>query len=78
MRRGRRFCPVHLPFERGIPSHGTLKDVVQVIDAELCNLCFAESVDPPRDDRPDANDGKTSRHCPDTARGCGSLHLVSA
>ncbi|WP_245500970.1 hypothetical protein [Lichenibacterium minor] len=51
---------------------------MQVIDAELFNLCSAESVDPPRDDRPDAIDGKTSRHCPDTARGCGSLHLVSA
>lgn len=69
-----------LPFERGIPSHDTLNDVMNGIDAELFKLCFAEWVDTLRDGQPDiiAIDGKTSRRCHDKAGGRGPLHLVSA
>ena len=69
-----------LPFERGIPSHDTLNDVMNGIDAELFKLCFAEWVGTLRDDQPDiiAVDGKTSRRCHDKARERGPLHLVSA
>ena len=69
-----------LPFERGIPSHDTLNDVMNGIDAELFKLCFAKWVETLRDGQPDiiAIDGKTSRRCHDRARGRGPLHLVSA
>ena len=69
-----------LPFERGIPSHDTLNDVMNGIDAELFKLCFAAWVDTLRDGQPDiiAVDGKTSRRCHDRARGREPLHLVSA
>ena len=69
-----------LPFERGIPSHDTLNDVMNGIDAELFKSCFAEWVETLRDGQPDiiAIDGKTSRRCHDRARGRGPLHLVSA
>ena len=69
-----------LPFERGIPSHDTLNDVMNGIDAELFKLCFAAWVDTLRDGQPDiiAVDGKTSRRCHDRAREREPLHLVSA
>ena len=69
-----------LPFERGIPSHDTLNDVMNGLDAELFKLCFAEWVETLRDGQPDiiAIDGKTSRRCHDRARGREPLHLVSA
>ena len=69
-----------LPFERGIPSHDTLNDVMNGIDPDLFKACFTEWVGTLRDGQPDiiAIDGKTSRRCHDRAKGREPLHLVSA
>jgi predicted transposase YbfD/YdcC len=69
-----------LPFERGIPAHDTLNDVINGLDAELFQSCFAAWVEGLRDDDPDiiAIDGKTSRRTHDRAKGRQPLHLVSA
>jgi predicted transposase YbfD/YdcC len=69
-----------LPFERGIPSHDTLNDVVNAIDPELFKACFLEWVDTLRDDKKEviAIDGKTSRRSHARAKGREPLHLVSA
>lgn len=69
-----------LPFDRGIPSHDTLNDVMNGIDPDLFKTCFAEWVNTLRDGQPDiiAIDGKTSRRCHDRAKGREPLHLVSA
>ena len=52
-----------LPFERGIPSHDTLNDVMNALPAALVRDCFASWVEGLRDAEPDivAIDGKTSR-----------------
>ena len=69
-----------LPFERGIPSHDTLNDVLNAVDPELFKTCFLRWVGTLRDDEAEviAIDGKTSRRT--HARGAGRepLHLVSA
>jgi len=69
-----------LPFERGIPSHDTLNDVVNALDPELFKTCFLQWVETLRDGQEEviAIDGKTSRRT--HARGAGRepLHLVSA
>lgn len=69
-----------LPFDRGIPSHDTLNDVMNGIDPDLFKTCFTEWVNTLRDGQPDiiAIDGKTSRRCHDRAKGREPLHLVSA
>lgn len=69
-----------LPFERGIPSHDTLNDVVNAIDPELFKACFLEWVDTLRDEEKEviAIDGKTSRRTHARAKGREPLHLVSA
>ncbi len=69
-----------LPFDRGIPSHDTLNDVMNGIDPDLFKACFTEWVGTLRDGQPDiiAIDGKTSRRCHDRAKGREPLHLVSA
>ena len=75
-----------LPFARGIPSHDTLNDIVNAIDAELFAACFTEWVaslcaDASQDGAgPEivAIDGKTSRRTHDRAAGRNPLHLVSA
>jgi predicted transposase YbfD/YdcC len=69
-----------LPYERGIPAHDTLNDVVNALDPELFKACFANWVDSLRDGDPDivAIDGKTSRRTHDRGRGREPLHLVSA
>ena len=67
-----------LPFERGIPSHDTLNDVMNALPAPLFAECFTAWVATLRDDTPDivAIDGKTSRRA---RRGDEpALHLVSA
>ncbi len=71
---------------RGIPSHDTLNDILNAIDAELFAACFTEWVanlcaDTPQDGAgPEivAIDGKTSRRTHDKATGRNPLHLVSA
>lgn len=69
-----------LPFERGIPSHDTLNDVINALDAELFKACFSAWVETLRSTEADiiAVDGKTSRRSHDRARDRGPLHMVSA
>jgi predicted transposase YbfD/YdcC len=69
-----------LSYERGIPSHDTLNDVMNGIDADLFKTCFSEWVEALRDGQPDiiAVDGKTSRRCHARDKGREPLHLVSA
>lgn len=69
-----------LPFERGIPAHDTLNDVINALDEDLFKLCFADWVATLRDDDPDiiAIDGKTSRRSHARSRGREPLHMVSA
>lgn len=69
-----------LPYERGIPAHDTLNDVVNALDAGLFKACFAAWVETLRDGDPDiiAIDGKTSRRCHARGKGREPLHLVSA
>src|SRR5262249_52978998 len=57
------FLQRFLPYERGIPAHDTLNDVINGLDAELFKTCFANWVEALREHAPDiiAIDGKTSR-----------------
>jgi hypothetical protein len=69
-----------LPYERGLPAHDTLNDVINGLDAELFKTCFANWVEALRERVPDiiAIDGKTSRRTHARRKGRGPLHLVSA
>ena len=69
-----------LPFERGLPSHDTLNDVINALDPEVFKACFTSWVDALRDSEPDviAIDGKTSRRSHARGRGREPLHMVSA
>jgi predicted transposase YbfD/YdcC len=69
-----------LPYERGLPAHDTLNDVINGLDAELFKTCFANWVEALRDHAPDiiAIDGKTSRRTHARRQGREPLHLVSA
>jgi predicted transposase YbfD/YdcC len=69
-----------LPFERGIPSHDTLTEVIAAVDPEQFKLCFAAWVEALRAKDPDiiALDGKTSRRSHDRRKGRSPLHTVSA
>jgi DDE_Tnp_1-associated len=69
-----------LPYERGIPAHDTLNDVINGLDAELFKTCFANWVEALREHAPDiiAIDGKTSRRTHARRKGREPLHLVSA
>lgn len=69
-----------LPYERGLPSHDTLNDVINGLDAELFKTCFANWVETLREREPDiiAIDGKTSRRSHARGKQREPLHLVSA
>lgn len=69
-----------LPYERGIPSHDTLGDVINALDPELFKQCFLGWVAGLRDGEPEviAIDGKTSRRSHARSQGREPLHLVSA
>lgn len=74
-----------LPYERGIPAHDTLNDVINALDPDLFKACFSAWVEGLRDQPPEAVcpevvciDGKTSRRSHDRSKGRGPLHLVSA
>jgi hypothetical protein len=69
-----------LPYERGLPAHDTLNDVINGLDADLFKTCFANWVEALRDCAPDviAIDGKTSRRSHARGKGREPLHLVSA
>ena len=67
-----------LPFERGLPAHDTINDLINALDAELFKTLFANWVEMLRQADPDiiAIDGKTLRG---SGRGkLKPLHLVSA
>ncbi len=67
-----------LPFQRGVPSHDTLNDVMNALDARLFSECFTTWVESLRAAEPDivAIDGQTSRRA--HAADAHPLHLVSA
>jgi predicted transposase YbfD/YdcC len=69
-----------LPYERGIPAHDTLNDVLNALDPELFRTCFTSWVEALRDAEPEiiALDGKTSRRTHARSKGREPLHLVSA
>src|SRR5580765_3684277 len=69
-----------LPYERGLPAHDTLNDVINALDGELFKACFTNWVETLRDGEPDiiAVDGKTSRRSHARGQGREPLHLVSA
>lgn len=69
-----------LPYERGLPSHDTLNDVMNALDGDLFKACFASWVEALKDGDPDiiAIDGKTSRRTHARRRGREPLHMVSA
>jgi predicted transposase YbfD/YdcC len=69
-----------LPYERGLPSHDTLNDVINALDAQLFRTCFANWVETLREHAPDiiAIDGKTSRRTHARGKDRQPLHLVSA
>jgi predicted transposase YbfD/YdcC len=69
-----------LPYERGIPAHDTLNDVINALDPDLFKTCFIGWVETLRDSDPEiiAIDGKTSRRSHARAKGREPLHLVSA
>ena len=69
-----------LPYERGLPAHDTLNDVINALDADLFKACFTDWVEALRDRAPDiiAVDGKTSRRSHARGNGREPLHLVSA
>ena len=47
------FLRTMLPFERGIPSHDTLNDVLNALDPALFSACFTRWVDSLRESEPD-------------------------
>lgn len=69
-----------LPYERGVPAHDTLNDVVNALDPEMFKTCFTSWVEALRESDPDiiAVDGKTSRRCHARGKGREPLHVVSA
>jgi predicted transposase YbfD/YdcC len=69
-----------LPFERGVPAHDTLNDVVNALPAAAFCECFTNWVASLRESGPEivAIDGKTSRRAHNRAKGKHPLHLVSA
>ena len=68
------------PYERGVPSHDTLNDLINALDPQLFKACFIAWVEDLRETGPDviAIDGKTSRRSHDRAKGRAPLHMVSA
>lgn len=69
-----------LPYERGLPAHDTLNDVINALPPDLFKECFTRWVTQLCEETPDviAIDGKTSRRSHDRAKGRAPLHLVSA
>ena len=69
-----------LPFEKGLPSHDTLNDVINALPANDFSDCFISWVESLRESEADivAIDGKTSRRAHNKSQGQNPLHLVSA
>lgn len=74
------FLQRFLPFDRGLPAHDTLNDVINALDGELFKACFSSWVESLRDTDPEviAIDGKTSRRSHARGQGREPLHMVSA
>ena len=74
------FLRSYLAFRDDIPSHDTLCDVLNAVDAEVFARCFGDWIAGLRDGAPDviAIDGKTSRRTHDRPKDRKPLHLVSA
>lgn len=72
------FLQGFLPFARGVPSHDTLCDVLNALDAATFSACFTAWVASLADSEPEmvAIDGKTSRRAHGTD--AHPLHVVSA
>jgi predicted transposase YbfD/YdcC len=75
----------HLPLPHGIPSHDTIGRVLQALQPQAFQECFAlwlESMLPSREPGGPklhiAIDGKTLRRSHNKGRGMGPLHVVSA
>ena len=70
------------PYRRGFPSHDTLNDLFNMLDADRFQGCFMAWVEGLREtdavQEVIALDGKTSRRTGDRRRGREPLHLVSA
>jgi predicted transposase YbfD/YdcC len=69
-----------LRFERGVPSHDVLNDIVNAMDPKVFQDCFTSWVETLRDSDPEivAIDGKTSRRTHARSKGREPLHMVSA
>ena len=69
-----------LPFDRGVPSHDALNDLVNTLDAETFKSCFSSWIETLCDTDPEivAIDGKTSRRTHARSKGVSPLHMVSA
>ena len=69
-----------LPYQRGIPSHDVLCEVIAAIDLETFKTCFLAWVETLRGKEPAiiAGDGKTSRRSHARGKGRLPLHMVSA
>lgn len=68
------------PYERGVPSHDVLNDLINALDPEMFKTCFSAWIEDLREAEPDliAIDGKTSRRSHDRSKGRTPLHMVSA
>jgi DDE_Tnp_1-associated len=68
------------PYERGLPAHDTLNDVLNALAPDVFQACFSRWVESLREGEPDivAIDGKTSRRSHARAKGRAPLHMVSA
>ena len=75
-----RFPAAFPAYERGLPAHDTLNDVINALDPFLFQTCFSAWVETLRERAPDivAIDGKTSRRTHARAKGRQPLHMVSA
>jgi predicted transposase YbfD/YdcC len=69
-----------LAYERGIPSHDAINDLINALEPSLFETCFRAWVEDLRGQDPEiiALDGKTSRRSGDKRRGRAPLHCVSA
>ena len=76
-----------LRYERGIPAHDMLNDLVNALDSDLFKACFMSWVEALRDAEPviiaivlrqAQDEGTTSRRSHARAKGREPLHLVSA
>src|ERR1700732_4368426 len=66
-----------LPYDRALPAHDPLNDVINALAADLFKTCFANWVEALRERAPDiiAIDGKTSPRTHARRKGRRPLHL---